>query len=242
MPLLAVHPSQLVGFFPIRAAEDPNIRSSYIYQYNFGIQRKLGNEFAIEVDYQGSNGHNLGLFLDQNQPRVIVRDPTKRGNQAPNELVFPVPFFGSIGTGKDLVNSNYNGVVATAKYQGRHGVFFQGSYTFGKSLDYQSAFFGSTGERTGPADVTNLRLEHGPSSFDIRHRAVFFYAIDLPMGPGHRLFGWNNGLNRQVLGGWQISGITTLQTGALSPCLTARTTSADSTRPTTGRISSEVVR
>ena len=34
------------------------------------------------------------------------------------------------------------------------------------------------------------------------------------MGPGHRLFGWNNGLNRQVLGGWQISGITTLQTGA----------------------------
>jgi Carboxypeptidase regulatory-like domain len=205
------HPtSGVIGF----SAEDPNIRSSYIYQYNFGIQRRLGNAFSLEVDYQGSNGHNLGLFLDQNQPTVIVRDPTKRGNQAPNELIFPVPLFGSLSTGKDLVNSNYNGVVTTAKYQGRHGIFFQGSYTFGKSLDYQSAFFGSTGERTGPADVRNLRLEHGPSSFDIRHRAVFFYAVDLPMGPGHRLFGWNNGLNRQVLGGWQISGITTLQTGA----------------------------
>lgn len=205
------HPtSGLIGF----SAEDPNIRSSYIYQYNFGIQRRLGNALSLEADYQGSSGHSLGLFLDQNQPTVIVRDPTKRGNQAPNELVFPNPLFGSLGTGKDLVSSNYNGMVLTTKYQGSHGVFFQGSYTFGKSLDYQSAFFGSTGERTGPASVTNLRLEHGPSSFDIRHRAVFFYAIDLPMGPGHRLFGWSNGLNRQVLGGWQISGITTLQTGA----------------------------
>jgi hypothetical protein len=34
------------------------------------------------------------------------------------------------------------------------------------------------------------------------------------MGPGHRLFGWNNIFNRQLIGGWQISGITTLQTGA----------------------------
>jgi hypothetical protein len=43
---------------------------------------------------------------------------------------------------------------------------------------------------------------------------VVTYVIDLPVGPGHRLFGWNNGINRQVFGGWQISGITTLQTGS----------------------------
>src|SRR5258705_4558303 len=47
----------------------------------------------------------------------------------------------------------------------------------------------------------------------IRHRAVFVYVIDLPVGPGHRLLGWNNGVNRQVFGSWEISGITTLQTG-----------------------------
>ncbi|PYU46398.1 MAG: hypothetical protein DMG53_12055, partial [Acidobacteria bacterium] len=55
--------------------------------------------------------------------------------------------------------------------------------------------------------------ERGPSSFDIRHRAVFVYVIELPVGPGHRLLGWNNGVNRQVFGSWEISGITTLQTG-----------------------------
>jgi len=82
-----------------------------------------------------------------------------------------------------------------------------------KSLDYGSSFFGSSGEQGGVADANNIRADRGPSSFDIRHRAVFTYVIDLPVGPGHRLFGWNNGVNRQVLGGWQISGITTLQTG-----------------------------
>src|SRR5712692_4615843 len=35
------------------SAEDQNIRSSYIYQYSLGIQRRLGSAFSLEVDYQG---------------------------------------------------------------------------------------------------------------------------------------------------------------------------------------------
>ncbi len=201
--------SGLLGF----NAEDPNLRSAYIYQYNLGVQRLVTGELSIEVDYQGSTGHKLGTFIDQNQPLVIVRDPNVIGKQTPNEQIFPYPTFGTVTTGVDSGNSNYNGVVLTTKYQGRHGVFVQGSYTFGKSIDYASAFFGSTGERTGVSDVNNMKAERGPSSFDLRHRSVITYVIDLPVGPGHRLLGWNNGINRQVFGGWQISGITTLQTG-----------------------------
>ena len=195
-------------------AEDPNLRSAYIYQYNFGIQRRIGNDLSLEVDYQGSTGHKLGTFVDQNQPRVIVRDSSLRGNQSPNEQVFPYPFFASVSTGVDNGNSNYNGMVFTTKYQTRRGIFIQGSYTFGKSIDYASAFFGSTGERAGVADVNNMKAERGPSSFDLRHRSVITYVIDLPVGPGHRLFGWNSGVSKQVFGGWQISGTTTLQTGS----------------------------
>ena len=199
----------LVGF----SSEDQNLRSAYIYQYSLGVQRQLGNAFSLEVDYQGSAGHKLGLFIDQNQPKVTVNDPTKRGNQSPNFQVFPNPFFGSIGTGVGIGNSNYNGAVTTARYQGRHGIYFEGSYTFGKSIDNGSSYFGSTGERAGLADGTNLAAERGPSSFDIRHRAVFTFVVDLPVGPGHRVMGWNNGANRQVFGGWQISGITSIQSG-----------------------------
>ena len=199
----------LVGF----SSEDQNLRSAYIYQYSLGIQRQLGNAFSLEVDYQGSTGHKLGLFIDQNQPEVTVNDPTKRGNQSPNFQVFPNPFFGSIGTGVGIGNSNFNGAVATATYQGRRGIYFEGSYTIGKSIDNGSSYFGSTGERAGLADGTNLAAERGPSSFDIRHRAVFTFVVDLPVGPGHRLLGWKNGVNHQVFGGWQISGITTIQSG-----------------------------
>ena len=205
----------LVGF----SSEDQKLRSAYIYQYSLGIQRQFGSAFSLEVDYQGSTGHKLGLFIDQNQPKVIVNDPTKRGSDPGtpsnpgNIQVFPNPSFGSIGTGVGIGNSNYNGAVATATYQGRHGIYFEGSYTFGKSIDDGSSFFGSTGERAGLADGTNLAAERGPSSFDIRHRAVFTFVVDLPVGPGHRLLGWNNGANRQVFGGWQISGITSIQSG-----------------------------
>jgi hypothetical protein len=204
------HPtSGKVGF----NAEDPNIRSAYIYQYNLGIQRRLGNELSVEVDYQGSTGHKLGLFVDQNQPAVIVADPTVRGSLAPNEQIFPYPTFAAVSTGKDIGNSNYNGVVFVGRYQSRRGIYLQTSYTFSKSIDESSAFFGSTGERAGLADGNNLRLDRGPSSFDVRHRFVTVYVMDLPIGPGHRVFGWNNVVNRELLGGWQISGITTLQSG-----------------------------
>ncbi len=195
------------------SAEDQNIRSSYLYQYSLGIQRRLGSAFSLEVDYQGSSGRKLGLFVDVNQPTVTVNNPAVRGNQTPNVQTYPYPFFGSIGTGKDLGNSNYNGAVTTARYQGRHGIFFEGSYTFGKSLDYGSSFFGSSSERGGVADANNISADRGPSAFDIRHRAVFVYVVELPVGPGRRLLGWNNGVNRQVFGGWEISGITTLQSG-----------------------------
>lgn len=195
------------------SAEDQNLRSPYIYQYSLGVQRQLGGAFSIEVDYEGSAAHKLGLFVDDNQPTVTVTDPTRRGNQSPNIQHFPNPLFGSIGTGVDIGNSNYNSAVVTTRYQGRHGLYFEGSYTFGKSIDDGSSFFGSTGERAGLEDRNNLAADRGPSSFDIRHRAVFVYVYDLPIGPGHQFLGWNNGVNRQVFGGWQISGNTTIQSG-----------------------------
>lgn len=199
----------LVGF----SAEDPNIRSAYLYQYNFGIQRRFAQSVSLEVDYQGSAGHKLGMFVDQNQPNVIVNDPNVIGKSAPNVQIYPYPTFGSIGTGVAIGNSHYNGMVTTFNFQSRKGYFLQASYTWSHSIDYTSAYFGSTGELSSAANPKQINLERGPSSFDTRQRAVVVYNMDLPVGPGHRLLGWNNGFNRQAFGGWQISGITSAQSG-----------------------------
>jgi hypothetical protein len=187
---------------------DPNLRSAYVYQYNLGVQHRLGDAFSIEADYVGSSGRRLGIYVDVNQPAVIVRDPGKRGTAAPNEQVFPFNHYGKAQIAKSIGNSNYNGLVLVAKYQGRRGMFLQGSYTFGKSLDYNSSYFGSgnlPGETGAPVDSTNLRLEHGPSAFDIRHRFNAVYVVELPAVPG---------LWRVVFGGWQVSGIATVQSGS----------------------------
>ena len=195
---------------------DPNLRSAYLYQYNLGIQRRLSNEFSVEADYQGSSGRRLGIFIDVNQPTVIVRDPARRGPVAPNEQVLPYSSFGNAQIAKSIGNSNYNGLVLTAKYQNRQGIFLRGAYTFGKSLDYNSGYFGSNnppGEAAAPVDARNLRLEHGPSAFDIGHRFNLVYVIPIPIGPGHSLFGWKNAVSRLAFADWQLSGVATIQAG-----------------------------
>jgi hypothetical protein len=143
-----------------------------------------------------------------------VADATKRGPLAPNSQVFPYSTFAGINMGKDIANSNYNGLVLTTKYQGHRGIFLQASYTFGKSLDNSSSWSVPSGQPGGVADPRNLALEYGPSNFNITHRAVFTDVIDIPIGPGHRFLGKDKLLTRELVGGWQISGITTVQSGA----------------------------
>ncbi len=183
---------------------DPQLRSAEAYLYHLTIERRIGGIF-VEAGYHGSAGRHLGMYVDVNQPLVIVRDPARRGPVAPNEQVFPYNRFGQAQVAKSIGNSHYDGFLLTARNRQRRGMFFQASYALGKSLDYNSSYFGSgnlPGEPGAPIDARNLRLEHGPSSFDIRQRVVGFFSLDVPAV-------WN----RAVFGGWQFSGIATLQTG-----------------------------
>jgi len=195
---------------------DPQLRSACAYVYDLAVQYAVRRFFALEAAYQGSSGRRLGVFVDQNQPMVIVNNPAVRGPLAPNVQIFPYNHFGQSQIAKSIGNSNYNGMVLTAKRQDSRGLLLQASYTYGKSLDYNSSYYGTgmlTGETGAPIDARNLRLEHGPSAFDVRQRFVALFALDVPAGPGHRAFGWNNRVSRQVFGGWRIAGIVTAQSG-----------------------------
>jgi hypothetical protein len=189
---------------------DPHLRTAYAYIYHFTIQRQAGPMF-LDITYQGSAGRRLGIYVDANQPTVIVRDPARRGPVAPNEQLFAYPHFGQSQIASSIGNSHYDGVTLSARRPVRGNVSFQASYTLGKSLDYNSSYFGSgnqTGEPGAPVDARNLRLEHGPSAFDIRQRLTAFFVIDVPVPLPH------NRVSRAVLGGWRASGIATLQTGS----------------------------
>jgi hypothetical protein len=189
---------------------DPHLRSAHAYVYHFTIQRQAG-PLLLDATYQGSAGRHLGMYVDANQPVVIVRDAARRGPVAPNEQIFPYQHFGQAQIAKSIGNSHYDGVTLSARRPVRRDVAVQVSYTFGKSLDYNSSYFGSgnqTGEPGAPIDARNLRIEHGPSAFDIRQRLTAFFVIDVPAPLRQSC------VSRAVLGGWKVSGIVTLQTGA----------------------------
>ena len=195
--------------------EDPNIRSSYGYQFNLDVEQRVSRTMAFELQYIGSLGRKLGIFLDPNQPTVIVANAALRGTQTPNQQVFPYNQYGSLtdSFGTDTVSSSYNGVVAVYRYRGPHQTQFQASYTFSHSLDFGSNFFGSTGDAGYPSDSRNIAAEYGNSAFDMRHRMVLYYTVPLPIGPDGAFLKSRNIVSREAFEGWEVSGITELQSG-----------------------------
>ncbi|HWY08132.1 MAG TPA: carboxypeptidase regulatory-like domain-containing protein [Candidatus Acidoferrales bacterium] len=109
------------------------------------------------------------------------------------------PTFGSIFNESSASHSNYNSLQALFQKQFSHGLQFQASYTYSKSLDNASSFE----EILNP---TNFNATYGPSLYDARHRFVFNYVWELPV-PKYE------GFKGKALNGWELSGIYTYQSG-----------------------------
>jgi hypothetical protein len=194
---------------------DPNAPTSYAYNWNFSVQREITRTASVEVSYIGTAGHKLGIFIDANEPNVIVRDPGRRGDQAPNEQVYPFPQWGSLRGAYATFqgNSSFHGLVISGKIRAASMLTMNSSYTWGHAIDNSSAFFGSDDDAGVPVTRNRLDLERANSGNDQRHRFINLFVFDVPYGKGRR-FGTNlNPVMNQVLGGWSLSAITNLTTG-----------------------------
>ena len=80
-----------------------------------------------------------------------------------------------------------------------HGVQFQASYTWSKTLDNASSF-------EDALNPFNFNATYGLSKYDARHRFVFNFVWDLPV-PKY------SGFKGKLLDGWEVSGIESLQSG-----------------------------
>ncbi len=108
--------------------------------------------------------------------------------------------------------SNSNALQTTLSKQLSHGMSFQANYTWAHAIDDASdGFHFQQGQFPFPANSFFLNREKGNSSYDVRHRAVINYLVDLPFGRGKSR--WNTGLAGRALEGWTWSGIATIQTG-----------------------------
>jgi len=181
---------------PTLAVLNPDMVTPYIQQWNFTVERSLNKWGTLTLAYAGSKGTKLIRSYDLNQPAL---DPTA----IPNDLEQsrrPYPAYANIFDVESGANSSFNSLQAS--YLKRMGSHFslRLAYTYSHSIDDQSAFLGIGVDPNFPQNSGDLAAERADSSFDMRHRFVGAYVIDLPQG---------NLWTRNT----EIRGITTLQTG-----------------------------
>ncbi|HUE44047.1 MAG TPA: carboxypeptidase regulatory-like domain-containing protein [Candidatus Sulfotelmatobacter sp.] len=109
------------------------------------------------------------------------------------------PVFSGIFTENTVAKSNYNSLQALIQKNLNHGLQFQASYTFSKTMDNASSF-------ESALNPLNFDATYGLSAYDARHRFVFNYVWDLPVPKF-------DGFKGKLLDGWELSGILTFQSG-----------------------------
>jgi len=186
--------------------------------YNLNIQRELGGNTVFTLGYVGAQGRHLVRAYEGNPITLAGQaackaDPTCVANAVqqhalfPNHSVLPGNIFASLGTQHTDGTSNYNSLQASVKKGFSHGFQLQASYTWSHSIDNASGLEDSGFNLRGTNPYPQFAiLNKGDSAFDARQRLVFAYTYQAPGLPGHR---WAN----LLIGGWQFSGITTMQTG-----------------------------
>ena len=181
---------------------NPASRSPYISQWNFSIQHTFGNNDLLEADYVGSSAHQLQNRYDTAQCRP---DATCSAIRPPS----PIRATSGLLTADFNGNSSYDGLVMRYQHRAAAGLNLRMEYTLAKALTDGWESGGST-----QSQITTCRAcDKGPTSFDVRHRAVVSAIYDLPFGRD-RKFGSNMSRGLDLLaGGWNFTGITSFATG-----------------------------
>jgi len=216
---------------------DPHFRNAASNNWNLGIQRELPGNNVLDLAYVGSEGHHIYREIDANSPDpalvnqlvAFCSDPSNSFGCTPATVTFAFltkgaefgvlpfnavrnnaliqPFFqNSVG------NAIYNSLQAKFTHRLNHGVQLQAAYTWAHAIDDSNdSLSPALGNRSFPRNSRDLSEERGNSDNDIRQVAVINYLWELPFGKGKGFL--NSGFTGKVFEGWQLSGITTVQTG-----------------------------
>ncbi|MEX2263863.1 MAG: carboxypeptidase regulatory-like domain-containing protein [Bryobacteraceae bacterium] len=180
-------------------------RDAYIQQWDFTGQRQLSGDLMLEAAYVGTKGTKLARSGLPNIPRP---------GPGPIQPRRPIQGFSTLFVREARMSSIYHALQLKADKRFRGGLTFLTAYTFGKSIDDGSASFGGGGNSSDNAqDPENIRAERGRSAHDARQRFVASYIYELPFGKGKPFAGGASGALDAIIGGWQLAGITTFQTG-----------------------------
>lgn len=196
--------SQLpVSFAPgLTWGADYNLPITYAMQYLFNIQRTIGNNSTVEVGYTGNQIRKAAYLVNANAPLPGI---TTFDAREPYPEWHGIQYLVADGIG------SYNAFSGklTQRYGTNLTTLF--SYTWSKALDENSAIRGTGSDFT----LENQRCrscDKGPAGYNVPHRFVGSVLYNLPFGRGQRFLD-RGGFMNQVVGGWQLGAIATVQSG-----------------------------
>lgn len=212
--------SSLQNGFPANSLSDPNtpflysldpkLVTPYMQQWHLSIERELPADSVFEITYAGSKGNKLFVFLNGNQ---AAPTPDTTADLAPRR---PVPLIDNgIDWFRAIGASSYNSLQMHYEKRFTYGLQFQASYTWAHSIDNVSnANLGPTQNNSDFRYFRDPEAEFGNSDFGMPHRFVASYIYELPFGRGKKFMGQASGFANQLIGGWQIAGITSISSGS----------------------------
>jgi hypothetical protein len=189
---------------------DPARRNGYSHQWNLEIQRQINDNLMASLAYVGS-------FNGQLDYTGLANTALAPGPGTPEEVDArrPVPFLGGgLFYSRSIAQSNYNSLQFKVRRRFVEGLQTQLSYTWSKSIDNSSGWFGA---ENGPGGSAGIQNYHDPdsnrsvSSYNIPHFLSWFTVWELPFGRAKRWF--REGLAASLFGGWQINSILQWRSG-----------------------------
>ncbi len=189
-------------------ALDPGFRDPYVQHWNVNVQQNLGWNSVLEVAYAGSKGTRLYEFRNGNQATPTADASISRNSRR------PFPFIGTaISHWCSCNSSTYNGLQTKLEKRFSSGFSMLAAYTWGKSIDERSQASLGFHNGGGIRDQRHPDWEKSRSDFDVAHRFVASYSYQLPFGRGRKFGAGLKGPVNLLIGGWELMGIHSFQTG-----------------------------
>jgi hypothetical protein len=215
------HPSTTsvtLGGGSLEQANDPRFRDPQAAQWNLTIERQVAPSTVVRVNYVGMSNYRLPVTIDLNQIPASTT-PWDTGATAGVFVDKRAPYqnWTLLMSSENIGQASYQAGIAEVDHKMSHGLALHANYTLAKNLsdaqgsDAPTVFSGEEAYAVEIANRFDLKSDRGNVVATPRHRALVSGTYQLPFGNG-RAWKGNSWMNA-VLGNWDLSTVTTMQTG-----------------------------
>jgi hypothetical protein len=199
-PFPSASASSLVSPNPTIYYFQSDFKNAVIQEWNLTVEHQWAKNWLTRASYIGNQSHHLPY---NSQP---INTPLVQQPNVPLQQQRPFQPWGPINATTSGGKQNFNQLQLEAIRRFGNGFSFQAEYSYTRSLD-------DVPQSGGPQIWQYPALDYGNSTGIRRHWLVFNYVYELPAGRGRRFLGHAPAAVDAVLGGWQVSGISTYGTG-----------------------------